>query len=117
VGVGFANGTYKTGMAIGVLNLMESCKESMIRGAFTGCATSAQYLPHPIAPAQQTRFIPARRLVQPPVPTNQYEWRAHRIPLPYQGSKRHDELGGGEPLCGTVSISQYAAQPAKDNRD
>ncbi len=94
-GAGFANGTYKTGMAIGVLSPDGVVQGVNDPGSFYGLRDfGKQYLAASYCARAANQIYPGAQVIKDRNATT--------------------NLGGGEPLCGTVSISQYTAQPAKD---
>ncbi|HEB5047484.1 TPA: DotA/TraY family protein, partial [Aeromonas hydrophila subsp. hydrophila] len=115
-GVGFANGTYKTGMAIGVLNPDGVVQGVNDPGSFYGLRDfGKQYLAASYCARAANQIYPGAQVSAAPS-ADKTSTNGGRTEYLFHIKDRNaaTNLGGGEPLCGTVSISQYAAQPAKD---
>lgn len=116
MGVGFANGTYKTGMAIGVLNPDGVVQGVNDPGSFYGLRDfGKQYLAASYCARAANQIYPGAQVSAAPS-ADKTTTNGGRTEYLFQIKDRNatTNLGGGEPLCGTVSISQYTAQPAKD---
>ncbi len=115
-GVGFANGTYKTGMAIGVLSPDGVVQGVNDPGSFYGLRDfGKQYLAASYCARAANQIYPGAQVSAAPS-ADKTTTNGGRTEYLFQIKDRNatTNLGGGEPLCGTVSISQYTAQPAKD---
>lgn len=115
-GVGFANGTYKTGMAIGVLSPDGVVQGVNDPGSFYGLRDfGKQYLAASYCARAASQIYPGAQVSAAPS-ADKTTTNGGRTEYLFQIKDRNatTNLGGGEPLCGTVSISQYTAQPAKD---
>ncbi|AYK25673.1 TPA: DotA/TraY family protein [Pseudomonas aeruginosa] len=115
-GVGFANGTYKTGMAIGVLSPDSVVQGVNDPGSFYGLRDfGKQYLAASYCARAANQIYPGAQVSAAPS-ADKTTTNGGRTEYLFQIKDRNatTNLGGGEPLCGTVSISQYTAQPAKD---
>lgn len=115
-GVGFANGTYKTGMAIGVLSPDGVVQGVNDPGSFYGLRDfGKQYLAASYCARAANQIYPGAQVSAAPS-VDKTTTNGGRTEYLFQIKDRNatTNLGGGEPLCGTVSISQYTAQPAKD---
>lgn len=115
-GVGFANGTYKTGMAIGVLSPDGVVQGVNDPGSFYGLRDfGKQYLAASYCARAANQIYPGAQVSAAPS-ADKTTMNGGRTDYLFQIKDRNatTNLGGGEPLCGTVSISQYTAQPAKD---
>lgn len=115
-GVGFANGTYKTGMAIGVLSPDGVVQGVNDPGSFYGLRDfGKQYLAASYCARAANQIYPGAQVSAAPS-ADKTTTNGGRTEYLFQIRDRNatTNLGGGEPLCGTVSISQYTAQPAKD---
>ncbi|HBP6601309.1 TPA: type IV secretion system protein DotA-like protein [Pseudomonas aeruginosa] len=115
-GVGFANGTYKTGMAIGVLSPDGVVQGVNDPGSFYGLRNfGKQYLAASYCARAANQIYPGAQISAAPS-ADKTTTNGGRTEYLFQIKDRNaaTNLGGGEPLCGTVSISQYTAQPAKD---
>ena len=115
-GVGFANGTYKTGMAIGVLSPDGVVQGVNDPGSFYGLRDfGKQYLAASYCARASNQIYPGAQ-VSAATSADKTITNGGRTEYFFQIKDRNTatNLGGGEPLCGTVSISQYTAQPAKD---
>jgi len=115
-GVGFANGTYKTGMAIGVLSPDGVVQGVNDPGSFYGLRDfGKQYLAASYCARAANQIYPEAQ-VSAAASADKTTTNGGRTDHLFQIKDRNatTNLGGGEPLCGTVSISQYTAQPAKD---
>lgn len=115
-GVGFANGTYKTGMAIGVLSPDGVVQGVNDPGSFYGLRDfGKQYLAASYCARAANQIYPGAQ-VSAAASADKTTTNGGRTDHLFQIKDRNatTNLGGGEPLCGTVSISQYTAQPAKD---
>ncbi|RRJ12458.1 DotA/TraY family protein [Pseudomonas aeruginosa] len=115
-GVGFANGTYKTGMAIGVLSPDGVVQGVNDPGSFYGLRDfGKQYLAASYCARAANQIYPGAQVSAAPS-ADKTTTNGGRTEYLFQIKDRNatTNLGGGEALCGTVSISQYTAQPAKD---
>ncbi len=115
-GVGFANGTYKTGMAIGALSPDGVVQGVNDPGSFYGLRDfGKQYLAASYCARAANQIYPRAQVSAAPS-ADKTTTNGGRTEYLFQIKDRNatTNLGGGEPLCGTVSISQYTAQPAKD---
>lgn len=115
-GAGFANGTYKTGMAIGVLSPDGVVQGVNDPGSFYGLRDfGKQYLAASYCARAANQIYPGAQ-VSAAASADKTTTNGGRTDHLFQIKDRNatTNLGGGEPLCGTVSISQYTAQPAKD---
>jgi conjugal transfer/type IV secretion protein DotA/TraY len=115
-GIGFANGTYKTGMAIGVLSPDGVVQGVNDPGSFYGLRDfGKQYLAASYCARAANQIYPEAQ-VSAAASADKTTTNGGRTDHLFQIKDRNatTNLGGGEPLCGTVSISQYTAQPAKD---
>lgn len=115
-GVGFANGTYKTGMAIGVLSPDGVVQGVNDPGSFYGLRDfGKQYLAASYCARASNQIYPGAQ-VSAATSADKTITNGGRTEYFFQIKDRNTatNLGGGEPLCGTVSISQYTAQSAKD---
>jgi len=119
-GVGFANGTYKAGMAMGILSPDGVVQGVNQPGAYYGLRDFArQYLAASYC-ARAANSIYADGGVPPEVKTNRTEDKSRttdgRTEYTFYIKDRNatTNLAGGEPFCGTVNIARYKAQSMID---
>ncbi len=121
-GVGFANGIYKLGITVGLMNPQQVVSSSYKPGNFYGMR---QFAKDYIAVAYCSRT--ANSLYADPMGTPQV--RTGKVPgtgpdkLTVQGTKKDEvfhyadrnpvtNLAGGDPICGTVNFTTYSASGA-----
>lgn len=120
-GVGFANGTFKAGMAIGILSPNGVVQGVNDPGQFYGlrdfakqylaasyCAKAANTLyraPDGTGPQVMSSGTPDKTMT-----------KSGRTEYLFEIKDRNTvtNLAGGAPFCGTVKIATYAAQPSND---
>ena len=120
-GVGFANGAYKAGMAIGILSPNGVVQGVNDPGQFYGLRDFAkQYLAASYcAKAANTLYKNADGSgpqVMANATADKTMTQAGRTEYIFYIKDRNTvtNLGGGEPFCGTVKIASYAAQSSND---
>jgi conjugal transfer/type IV secretion protein DotA/TraY len=121
-GVGFANGTYRTGMSIGVLSPNGVVQGVNDPGQFYGLRDFAkQYLAASYcAKATNTIYLNADGSgpqVTASGTADRTMTKGGRTEYIFYIKDRNvvTNLGGGEPFCGTVKIAGYAAQSSNDS--
>lgn len=118
-GVGFANGTYKLGMSIGILSPSGVVQGVNQPGTFYGMRDFArQYLAASYC-ARAANNIYADGGTPPWVTTSTPDKTATtdgRTVHTYYVKDRNpsSNLAGGSPFCGTVNVATYTAQPMSD---
>ncbi len=120
-GIGFANGTYKAGMAIGVLSPNGVVQGVNDPGQFYGLRDFAkQYLAASYCAKAANILYKNANGSGPQVRANatadKTMMQAGRAEYIFYIKDRNTvtNLGGGEPFCGTVKIAGYAAQLSND---
>lgn len=119
-GVGFANGTYKTGMALGILSPEGVVQGVNQPGSYYGLRDFArQYLAAAYC-ARAANSIYSDGGVAPQVKANGAEDKLKsvdgRTEYTFYIKDRNavTNLAGGEPFCGTVNVARYSAQSMAD---
>lgn len=119
-GVGFANGTYKTGMAMGILSPDGVVQGVNQPGTYYGMRDFArQYLAASYC-ARAANSIYADGGVSPQVQANPTQDKIKttdgRTEYTFYIKDRNatTNLAGGEPFCGTVNVARYTAQAMSD---
>lgn len=119
-GVGFANGTYKTGMAMGILSPDGVVQGVNQPGTYYGMRDFArQYLAASYC-ARAANSIYADGGVSPQVQANPTQDKIKttdgRTEYTFYIKDRNSttNLAGGEPFCGTVNVARYTAQAMSD---
>ena len=119
-GVGFANGTYKTGMAMGILSPDGVVQGVNQPGTYYGMRDFArQYLAASYC-ARSANSIYADGGVSPQVQANPTQDKIKttdgRTEYTFYIKDRNatTNLAGGEPFCGTVNVARYTAQAMSD---
>lgn len=119
-GVGFANGTYKTGMAMGILSPDGVVQGVNQPGTYYGMRDFArQYLAASYC-ARAANSIYADGGVSPQVQANPTQDKIKttdgRTEYTFYIKDRSatTNLAGGEPFCGTVNVARYTAQAMSD---
>lgn len=120
-GVGFANGTFKAGMAIGILSPNGVVQGVNDPGQFYGLRDFAkQYLAASYCAKAANILYRAADGTGPQVMANgtadKTMTKSGRTEYTFYIKDRNTvtNLAGGEPFCGTVKIATYAAQPSND---
>lgn len=119
-GVGFANGTYKTGMAMNILSPDGVVQGVNQPGTYYGMRDFArQYLAASYC-ARSANSIYADGGVSPQVQANPTQDKIKttdgRTEYTFYIKDRNatTNLAGGEPFCGTVNVARYTAQAMSD---
>lgn len=119
-GVGFANGTYKTGMAMGILSPDGVVQGVNQPGTYYGLRDFArQYLAASYC-ARAANSIYADGGASPEVKANSTQDKLKttdgRTEYTFYIKDRNatTNLAGGEPFCGTVNVARYTAQAMSD---
>lgn len=120
-GVGFANGTFKAGMAIGILSPNGVVQGVNDPGQFYGLRDFAkQYLAASYCAKAANTLYRAPDGTGPQVMANgtadKTTTKSGRTEYLFEIKDRNTvtNLAGGAPFCGTVKIATYAAQPSND---
>ncbi len=120
-GVGFANGTFKAGMAIGILSPNGVVQGVNDPGQFYGLRDFAkQYLAASYCAKAANTLYRAPDGTGPQVMANgtadKTMTKSGRTEYLFEIKDRNTvtNLAGGAPFCGTVKIGTYAAQPSND---
>lgn len=120
-GVGFANGTYKAGMAIGILSPNGVVQGVNDPGQFYGLRDFAkQYLAASYCAKAANTLYRAPDGTGPQVMStgtaDKTMTKSGRTEYLFEIKDRNTvtNLAGGAPFCGTVKIATYVAQPSSD---
>lgn len=122
-GVGFANGTYKVGMAMGILSPNGVVQGVNAPGAYYGlrefgrqymaasyCARAANTIYLDASGAGANPQVMANAIEDKKIQTNGRTEYTFYI----KDRNASTNLAGGEPFCGTVNVARYVAQPMTD---
>lgn len=127
-GIGFANGTYKAGMAIGVLSADGVVQGVNQAGNFYGlrdfarqyiavsyCAKAANAIYSGAAPGQVPQVMPKSEVDGRQAADKRVNVDG-RLESTFLLKDRNSvtNLAGGQPFCGTVKLSTYVAQSKSD---